>query len=112
MVPPVLVDDLWLMMPVVLISGMAISPTAIPAYGLVERLVPAHRLTEGLALVSTAVGAGVAAGASLAGRLADGSGSGTAFLVPLAGTAVAAVLGLAGGRSISKRELSSRSIAE
>jgi predicted MFS family arabinose efflux permease len=96
MVPPVLVGDLYLMMVVVTFSGMAISPTIIPAYGLVQRLVPAHQLTEGLALVSTSVGVGLAAGSSIAGRVVDTYGAQAAFLVPMTAALAAAAFGLAG----------------
>ena len=41
-------------------AGLAVSPTLITGYALVERLVPAHLLTEGMAWVSTAVGFGAA----------------------------------------------------
>ncbi|WP_067458348.1 MFS transporter [Actinomadura macra] len=112
LVPPVLIGNLYLMMFVVFFSGLAISPTIIPGFGLVERLVPAAQLTEGLALVSTAVGIGVALGSSLAGRVVDAEGSHTAFFVPLGCAVIAAVIGLAGARSLRKRELSSQSSAE
>ncbi|WP_067488391.1 MFS transporter [Actinomadura hibisca] len=98
LVPPVLVGDLWLMMFVVFFSGLAISPSVIPGYSLVEQRVPPRQLTEGLALVSTSVGVGVALGASLSGRLVDAFGSGAAFLVPLTAAAVAALLGVLGTR--------------
>ncbi|MFC5750050.1 MFS transporter [Actinomadura rugatobispora] len=103
MVPPTLVGDLRLMMAVVFFSGLAISPTIIPGYGLVERLVPGHQLTEGLALVSTSVGIGVAAGASAAGRVVDAYGAQAAFLVPLAAALAAVALGLAGARALARR---------
>ncbi|GAA3925561.1 MFS transporter [Actinomadura viridis] len=101
MVPPTLVGNLWLMMAVVFFSGLAISPTIIPGYGLVERLVPPRQLTEGLALMSTSVSIGVAAGSSTAGRIIDAHGSQAAFLVPLAAALVAAALGVAGARVMS-----------
>ncbi|MEW2358582.1 MFS transporter [Spirillospora sp. NPDC029432] len=103
MVPPVLVGDLHLMMAVVFFSGLAISPTIIPGYGLVERLVPAHQLTEGLAVVSTSVGVGLAGGSSAAGRVVDEFGAEAAFLVPMAAALVAAVYGLAGTGYLARR---------
>ncbi|MFC9972988.1 MFS transporter [Spirillospora sp. NPDC127200] len=98
LIPPVLVGNLWLMMFVVFFSGLAISPSIIPGYGLIEQRVPPRQLTEGLALVSTSVGVGVALGASLSGRLVDAFGSGAAFLVPLTAAVVAALLGVLGTR--------------
>ncbi|WP_242906363.1 MFS transporter [Actinomadura terrae] len=105
LVPPVLVGDLYLMMFVVFFSGLAISPTIIPGFGLVERLVPPRQLTEGLALVSTAVGIGVALGSSLSGRVVDARGAHAAFFVPLGCAVVAALVGLAGARSVRAREI-------
>ncbi|MBT2211139.1 MFS transporter [Actinomadura sp. NEAU-AAG7] len=105
LVPPVLVGDLYLMMFVVFFSGLAISPTIIPGFGLVERLVPPRQLTEGLALVSTSVGIGVALGSSLSGRVVDARGAHAAFFVPLGCAVVAAVVGLAGARSVRAREI-------
>ncbi|MCP2335809.1 MFS transporter [Actinomadura rupiterrae] len=112
LIPPLLVDGFWPMLPVVFVAGLAISPTIIPGYGLVERLVPEGQLTEGLALVSTSVSIGVAAGASLAGRVVDTYGAKVSFGVPLVSATVAAVVATAGIRAISKRELSSQTIAE
>jgi MFS family permease len=91
--PLALIDDLYVMMALVFFSGLAISPTIIPAYGLIESLVPAHRLTEGLTWVSTAVGLGIATGASIGGRLMDVSGSEKAFALSLGAGLLAAAVG-------------------
>lgn len=110
--PTLLVGNFWLMLPVVFVAGLAISPMIIPGFGLVERLVTPGQLTEGLALVSTSLSIGAAAGASLAGRVADGYGAKASFAVPLVSATIAAVAAVAGIRAISKRELSSQTIAE
>ncbi|RMI40837.1 MFS transporter [Actinomadura harenae] len=112
LVPLPLIGNFWLMLPVAFVAGLAISPTIIPGFGLVERVVPSGQLTEGLALVSTSLSIGAAAGASLAGRIADAYGAMESFLVPLASSVLAALVALAGIRAISKRELSSQTIAE
>ncbi|MBC6458794.1 MFS transporter [Actinomadura sp. HBU206391] len=95
LIPVVLITNLYVMMALIFFSGLAISPTIIPAYGLVESLVPEHRLTEGLTWMSTAIGIGVAAGASIAGRLIDASGSGAAFLFSAGAGLLAAGVGWA-----------------
>ncbi|RFU38599.1 MFS transporter [Actinomadura logoneensis] len=110
--PTLLVGDFWPMLPVVFVAGLAISPTIIPGFGLVEELVPDGQLTEGLALVSTTISIGAAAGASLAGRVADAYGAEASFGVPLASAVVAALVTLAAYRAVSKRELSSRTIPQ
>jgi MFS family permease len=96
LVPLALIGSWPVMLAVIFVSGLAISPTIIPGYGLVERLVPARQLTEGLALVSTAVGVGVAVGASAAGRLVDSHGSGPALLFPVGAGLAAVAVGLTG----------------
>jgi predicted MFS family arabinose efflux permease len=53
------------------------------------------RLTEGMAVVETALVAGVAPGAALAGRIIDSHGASTAYLVSLAAGLVAAVAAFA-----------------
>jgi hypothetical protein len=95
LIPVALARNLPLMMVVIFFAGMATSPTLIPGFGLVERLVPAHRLTEGLSWLATAVRIGATAGAPVAGRLADGYGTGVAFVIPLAGAVLAAGIGVA-----------------
>ncbi len=49
------------------------------AMALVESSVPGHRLTEGLTWLVTGLGAGVAAGAALAGWVVDHHGVGAGF---------------------------------
>jgi MFS family permease len=104
LVPLAMSPPLFVLMALMLFSGLAISPTIIPGYGLIERLVPPARLTEGLALISTAVGLGVAAGASAGGRLVDAYGADRALLLPLAVGLVAVVAGLAGRSQLHNRQ--------
>lgn len=65
----------------VFIAGFAISPTLITGFSMVEAEVPASRLTEGLAWVSTALSVGVAAGAAVVGPVIDLVGPSEAYLV-------------------------------
>ena len=95
LIPVVLARGLPLMMVAVFFAGLAISPTLIPGFGMVERLVPGHRLTEGLSWLATAVRIGATAGAPVAGRIADGYGASLAFLIPLAAAVLAAGIGVA-----------------
>jgi MFS family permease len=78
---------------ILFVAGFAIAPTLIAGYSLVQAEVPAARLTEGLAWVSTALNAGVAAGAAAAGPIIDRAGASTAFWVPVAGGVLATVSG-------------------
>ncbi|MET9426767.1 MULTISPECIES: MFS transporter [unclassified Streptomyces] len=72
-----------------LIVGLCIAPALITGYTLVESLVPASARTEAFTWLTGAVALGQAAAVTVAGRLADGYGASTGFLVPLAGTALA-----------------------
>jgi MFS family permease len=86
------------LVPLMFLAGLASSSTVIPCYGLIQRLVPTHLLTEGLPWVSTAVGTGVAVGAPIAGSLVDGYGAGRALMYPFAAVWGAAAVALAGRR--------------
>lgn len=97
-VPLAIVDSVPLMAAAAVLAGLAVSPSLISGYGLVERLSPRGALTEGLTWVSTAVGLGIAIGSSASGQLVDLRGAGWGFAVCLAGAAAAAVVGLSGHR--------------
>ena len=88
----------------VLLAGLAVSPVLITSFALVERIVPARRLTEGLTWATSAIGLGVALSAALAGWLVDAGGSRAGFGV----TTAAALLTLAAA-ALGQRALRQRS---
>jgi MFS family permease len=63
--------------------GLGIAPTLIGCFSLVDELVPAGSLTEGLTWVITGLSVGYGAGAALVGGIADRQGAHSAFLVPI-----------------------------
>lgn len=74
------------------VVGLGIAPTLITAFGLIEQLMPAGSLTEGLAWLTTGLGIGYGAGSSLVGGIADAHGARLAFLVTVgSGLAMAAL---------------------
>lgn len=84
----------------VFLAGFAISPMLIAAFAMLEHLVPAQSRTEGLTWFSTGLGLGLALAASLTGQLVE-AGSGRVGLAVTAGSAsLAAVLALAGLRTL------------
>lgn len=85
---------------VILLGGFAISPTIIAGNALVQDLVPAQRLTEGLTWVISAIGIGMSAGAAVAGAAVDRIGAQDAYLVPVGSGLLAAVIVLAGSRAL------------
>ena len=80
----------------VFVSGVAISPTFITAFGLIERHVPPAMLTEGVTWVTTGIGIGMALGSFAAGWMVDTFGPQNGFWVSVAAGAIALTTVLAG----------------
>ncbi|MFF1793406.1 MFS transporter [Kitasatospora sp. NPDC058263] len=74
-----------------LVCGLAIAPTLITGYTLVETLVADGAKTEAFTWLTGAIGLGLAAGSTVAGRLIDGHGPSAGFLVPMAGAGLGLV---------------------
>ncbi|MFJ9609954.1 MFS transporter [Kitasatospora sp. NPDC101176] len=79
-----------------MLAGLAISPTLISAMALVERLVPASQLTEGMAWTTSGLALGVAFGSSAGGWVVDASGAAAGYWVPLVAGALGVATALAG----------------
>ncbi len=79
---------------VTVVVGFGIAPALITAFGLIERLVPAASLTEGLAWLITGLSFGYGGGASLVGRIADAHGARAAFLVTIGAGLMMALLAI------------------
>lgn len=94
--PIALIGDVRVMAPALFLAGLAISPTIITGYTLIERLVPARLLTEGMSWVSTSVGFGVALGAWAGGRLTDAFGASDAYGFSFACAILAVIIGIGG----------------
>ncbi len=77
------------------VTGLALAPTLIALFSLIEASVPAARLNEAMGVVQTGVGAGIAPGTWLAGVVADGSGGSAAYWVCAISAVLAAVASLA-----------------
>ncbi|MCU1791546.1 MFS transporter [Pectobacterium polaris] len=81
--PLLLVGSIPALAMAVLIAGLFFAPTMIVAMSLVERLVPEHRLTEGMTWLLAGLNVGVALGAALSGYVVDDSGARAGFAVAL-----------------------------
>ncbi|MET3900799.1 MFS family permease [Devosia sp. UYZn731] len=97
---PLLIADssVTLLAVAVFFSGVAISPTFITAFGLIERRVPESMLTEGVTWVMTGIGIGMAIGSLVSGWVVDNYGAQNGFWVSVAAGA-ATVLTVALGQS-------------
>ncbi|WP_054309043.1 MFS transporter [Mesorhizobium sp. 1M-11] len=85
----------------VFVSGVAISPTFIMAFGLIERRVPEAMLTEGITWVMTGIGIGMALGAFVAGWVVDNYGAQNGFWVSVAAGTIAFVIVLLGQKALA-----------
>jgi MFS family permease len=90
--PLLLVHDVWLMVPFVVLAGVAVSPSLISSFTLAEVLVPRASVTEAFTWIGTALGLGVALGASTAGKVVDVAGANMSFLVATVAAAIATVV--------------------
>src|SRR5918998_1478752 len=91
-IPLLLISDVWVMLPFVVVAGVAVSPSLISSFTLAELLVPRSAVTEAFTWIGTALGLGVAVGASVAGKIVDVYGANASFLVATISAAVAAVV--------------------
>lgn len=98
----VLAQTMWMLVPIMFVAGLTIAPTLINGNGLVQQLVPAERLTEGLTWVTTALGVGVSVGSSIAGQRIDADGAHGGYLVVVAAAAFALVATVAAYRTLSR----------
>jgi MFS family permease len=89
-VPLLLADRILVLTATIFLSGVAVSPTFITAFGLVERRVPAAVLTEAITWVGTGIGIGMASGAFVSGWVVDTFGARNGFWVSV-GAATAAL---------------------
>ncbi|WP_265515817.1 MFS transporter [Nitratireductor luteus] len=100
-VPLLFADTVALLALAVFVSGLAISPTFITAFGLIERRVPETALTEGITWVMTGIGIGMAAGAFTAGWVVDTFGPHNGFWVSVVSAMAALLTVLLGQRVLA-----------
>lgn len=100
-VPLLFANTVPLLAIAVFVSGLAISPTFITAFGLIERRVPETMLTEGVTWVMTGIGIGMALGAFATGWVVDTFGARSAFWVSVVSATIALVTVLAGQRVLA-----------
>jgi MFS family permease len=90
-VPLLLVGGYWLLLPLVVLTGIAVSPSLISSFTLAELLVPRAAVTEAFTWIGTALAIGVALGASVSGKIVDAAGANASFAVATVAAGVGAV---------------------
>jgi MFS family permease len=76
------------------VTGLALAPTLIALFSLIEASVPRARLNEAMGFVQTGISAGIAPGAWLAGVAADAHGGSAAYWVCTVSAVLAALSGV------------------
>ena len=78
------------------LAGLAISPTLMAGYGILERQAPPHRTTEAMAWLSSTISVGVALGSAFAGHIIDAHGARWSFAFSASCGAVGVLICIAG----------------
>jgi MFS family permease len=78
------------------IAGLAISPTLMTGYAILERQAPPHRTTEAMAWLSSTISVGVAFGSAFAGHITDAHGARWSFAFAACSGAAGVVICVAG----------------
>ncbi|WP_236047232.1 MFS transporter [Streptacidiphilus fuscans] len=100
MLPLLFVKNLVALAAALFVAGLSISPTMVTTMGLVERIVPAAKLTEGMTWTTTGLAVGVAFGSSAAGWVVDASGASAGYWVTVAAASLAVATAFLGSRRL------------
>ncbi|MEZ0066838.1 MFS family permease [Streptacidiphilus sp. MAP12-20] len=100
MLPLLFVKNLVALALALFVAGLSISPTMVTTMGLVERIVPAAKLTEGMTWTTTGLAVGVAFGSSAAGWVVDAAGADAGFRVTVAAATLAFAAAFLGSRRL------------
>jgi predicted MFS family arabinose efflux permease len=95
LLPLPFVESFALLTVCLFLAGWAISPGLIAAVSWIEETAPTARLTEGMAVFSTGLTAGLAPGAAVVGWLVDRFGASASYWVPTAAGFAGALIGFA-----------------
>jgi MFS family permease len=106
--PLLLADTVPWLATAIFLSGIAVSPTFITAFGLVEQRVPPAVLTEGVTWVGTGIGIGMAAGAFVCGWVVDTFGARNGFWVSAAAATIAVSIIALGQQNLARKTISAR----
>ncbi|MET3807300.1 putative MFS family arabinose efflux permease [Nakamurella sp. UYEF19] len=79
--PMPFLPNVWFVGAGLMLAGVACSPALISGMSLIERIVPAHRLTETMSWTGSGMAVGIAMATPLAGIVIDNSGASDAYWV-------------------------------
>ncbi|MER6668853.1 MFS transporter [Amycolatopsis japonica] len=110
-VPLLLVDGVVGLCAVVFVAGLFFSPTMIVVMGMIETVVSAEKLTEGMTWAITGLSVGVALGAAVSGEAVDRFGPGGGFAVAVAAGALIILVALLSYPLLSRKTVTSEEVA-
>ncbi|GAA3132234.1 MFS transporter [Streptomyces rectiviolaceus] len=99
--PFLVVNSIATLSAAVFLAGVFFAPTMVTIMGIVEKLTPAARLTEGMTWMIAGLQIGVALGAAASGQVVDSFGTRAGFVVSLAMGALALLTTLLSYRHVS-----------
>jgi MFS family permease len=97
-----LMPDLLALTCVIYLCGLAIAPTLISGFSLLEAQAAPERRTEAMSWLSSGIGVGVAVGSSVVGFIIDARGERWGYLFAASCGVISAVMCLAGRRRLSR----------
>ncbi|WBQ04433.1 MFS transporter [Kribbella sp. CA-293567] len=109
--PLLLVDSIAWLAVALFFAGLFFAPTMIVVMSLVERIVPAARLTEGMTWVITGLSLGVAVGAAGSGAAVDQGGPDAGFWVAIGAGSAMVLLVLVGYRVLQRADERGRPVS-
>lgn len=94
LIPAVFARSIPALFVATMFAGVALAPTLITTYSLTEQLIPGNMLTEALTWTNSGMILGYAAGTAVSGVVIDSLGTSVSYLLPAAGSLVAALLAM------------------
>ncbi|MFH8983973.1 MFS transporter [Streptomyces varsoviensis] len=101
LVPLALSPGLPALVVAMLVAGLTVAPIGVSGLVLMERLLPPHLLTEGMAAETAAMALGAAVGGWLSGTVVEALGAARALALPAAAAALAFLIAVCCSRSIA-----------
>ncbi|MED0873815.1 MFS transporter [Bacillus mobilis] len=100
MLPLVFVNTINSLVVIVFFAGLSVAPTMIITMGLVEKIVPESKITEGMTWAITGLGIGVSLGSGVAGLVIDTFGARAGFSVAIIAGGLALTIALLGYKTL------------
>jgi predicted MFS family arabinose efflux permease len=99
-VPLLFASSMFSLAPLLVLSGLFVTPTFVLSYILIDATIPLGGGTEAFSWMTTAVGVGTAIGSTVGGTLADSRGTDAALLFGIAVSTFSPLVALTARKSL------------